>query len=440
MLKNYIKLAWRVLSRKKFFTFITLFGISFTLMILMLITSYFQAEFGNRAPMQNQDDLVILDYLTLQKINYDTLMVIDTLDESGVALYDTTYDLRRTGRNNSTSSFNEKILNTHFRNLESVEATTIFNTDTRHDVFINNSKLQISVNHCDEQFWNIFKFKFVEGRPFDVSDVDQQAQVAVISRSLAMSYFGKESGVLDKSIEIDAKQFKIIGVVEDPTSSPDPITMDMFVPYTHALDTYQDPYFGSYSMALLSKGNLEKTKDEIIFEGQSISLDLQEDYNELVLKPVTYPELYARELYYDEDPSKSLKYISFILLGLISLFILLPVLNLINLNVSRIMDRSSEIGVRKAFGATQSDILSQFIFENIIQTLLGGLIGFVFAFLAISIINQSKYLGTIVLEIDLAFFFYSILICLVFGVLSGLLPALKMSKLQIVNALKTNQL
>ncbi len=440
MLYNYIKLAWRVLSRKKFFTFITLFGISFTLMILMLITSYFQAEFGNRAPLQYQDELVILDYLTLQKINYDTLMVIDTLDDTGVALYDTTYETKRTGRNNSTSTFNEKILNKHFRNLESVKNTSIFNIDTRHDVFVNNSKLQIKVNHCDEAFWEIFNFNFVEGRPFDLSELNQQAHVTVISQNLAKTYFGNGSGVLGKNIVIDAKQFKVIGVVEDPTSSPDPITMDMFVPYTHAMDTYQDPYFGSYAMILHSKGNLEKTKDEIIFEGQKISLDFQEDYNEIVLKPVTYPELYARGLYYDEEPSKSLRYVSLLLLGLISLFILLPVLNLINLNVSRIMDRSSEIGVRKAFGATQSNILSQFIFENIIQTLLGGVIGFLLAFVAIYFINQSKFLGTIELKVDFAFFFYSLLICVLFGVLSGVLPALKMSKLQIVNALKTNQL
>lgn len=104
------------------------------------------------------------------------------------------------------------------------------------------------------------------------------------------------------------------------------------------------------------------------------------------------------------------------------------------------MDRSSEIGVRKAFGATQSQILTQFVFENIVQTLIGGSIGFLFAFGAMHFINQSKILGTIVLKIDFSFFIYSLLICLLFGVLSGLLPALKMSKLQIVNALKTNQL
>ena len=440
MYKNYIKLAWRVLSRKKFFTFITLFGISFTLMILMLITSYMQAEFGSRAPMGNQNNLVVMESLTLQKIHYDTILVIDTTFASEIMSIDTTYETNRTGSSMSRSSFNKQLLKDHFKTLESVKESTIFSTEEQHDVFVNNSKIQITVNHCDETFWNVFNFKFIEGRPFDLSEVNQQAQVAVISLKLAKSYFGQESDILNKVIEIDSKQFKVIGLVEDATSSPDPIITDMFMPYTHQNDTNRGHYFGSYSMVFHSKDNVDKTKKEALSAAQKISLDFQDQYNELSIQPVTYKELYASGLHDNEDPAKSLRFISLLLLGLISLFILLPVLNLINLNVSRIMDRSSEIGVRKAFGATQSNILFQFVFENIIQTLLGGLIGFVLAFLAIYFLNESKVLGTIVLKVNFTFFIYSLLICLFFGVLSGLLPALKMSKIQIVNALKTNQL
>ena len=97
MFSNYIKLAWRVLSRRKFFTFITLFGISFTLMILMLITSYMQSEFGSKAPMGNQNELVILPNITLSKEYFDTIPTVDTIMVSGAAKYDTTYDIRSQG-------------------------------------------------------------------------------------------------------------------------------------------------------------------------------------------------------------------------------------------------------------------------------------------------------------------------------------------------------
>jgi cell division protein FtsX len=57
------------------------------------------------------------------------------------------------------------------------------------------------------------------------------------------------------------------------------------------------------------------------------------------------------------------------------LFMLLPALNLVNLNTGRIMERSTEIGVRKAFGATSMQLAGQLVVENVLLCLAGGLIG-----------------------------------------------------------------
>jgi putative ABC transport system permease protein len=72
------------------------------------------------------------------------------------------------------------------------------------------------------------------------------------------------------------------------------------------------------------------------------------------------------------------------------LFMLLPALNLVNLNSSRIMERSSEIGVRKAFGATSSTLALQFIVENIVLTLLGGALGLILAYGVLQMIEASQ--------------------------------------------------
>jgi putative ABC transport system permease protein len=125
MFKNYIKLAWRVLYRRKFFTFITLFGISFTLMILMLVTSYMQVEFGSRAPMGNQDELVIMPNITLSMKYFDTIPTIDTILVGGATQYDTTYQIKENGSSNSTSSFDKDLLNNSFRGLVSKPITLI---------------------------------------------------------------------------------------------------------------------------------------------------------------------------------------------------------------------------------------------------------------------------------------------------------------------------
>ena len=130
-----------------------------------------------------------------------------------------------------------------------------------------------------------------------------------------------------------------------------------------------------------------------------------------------------------------------LVLGLIlGLFVIVPTLNLININVTRIMERSSEIGVRKAFGAKSTDLLVQFIFENIILTFIGGLIGLVLALVMMKVLNDSQVIAPVRLVFYPSAFGFSILVWFVFGIASGLLPALRMSRLHVVTALKRNEL
>jgi putative ABC transport system permease protein len=120
------------------------------------------------------------------------------------------------------------------------------------------------------------------------------------------------------------------------------------------------------------------------------------------------------------------------------LFMLLPTLNLVNINISRIMERSSEIGVRKAFGASSHTLVFQFIVENIILTFLGGLIGIILSLILISIFNNSGLIANAHLSMNMTVMFYSVVACLAFGLLSGVYPAWRMSRLQVVNALKAS--
>jgi putative ABC transport system permease protein len=115
---------------------------------------------------------------------------------------------------------------------------------------------------------------------------------------------------------------------------------------------------------------------------------------------------------------------------------LLPTLNLVNINITRIMERSSEIGVRKAFGASSKTLVYQFIVENIILTLLGGLIGLILSFIAIKLINSENFISNLELSINFTVLGIGLLVCLIFGLISGVYPAWRMSKLNVVTALK----
>jgi len=118
------------------------------------------------------------------------------------------------------------------------------------------------------------------------------------------------------------------------------------------------------------------------------------------------------------------------------LFMLLPTLNLVNINITRILERSSEIGVRKAFGASSRTLVYQFIVENIILTLLGGTIGLILSVIVIKIINSANLIANLELTINFTVLFIGLLICLFFGLLSGVYPAWRMSKLNVVTALR----
>lgn len=67
MILNYLKLGFRVLLRNKLYTFISLFGISFTLMVLMLLTTYMQSNYGKSQPLSNRDKILVVDQLELTR-------------------------------------------------------------------------------------------------------------------------------------------------------------------------------------------------------------------------------------------------------------------------------------------------------------------------------------------------------------------------------------
>ena len=124
------------------------------------------------------------------------------------------------------------------------------------------------------------------------------------------------------------------------------------------------------------------------------------------------------------------------LVSLALLFMLLPAVNLVNLNVSRIMERASEIGVRKSFGASSRVLVGQFLVENIALTLVGGALGLVVSAWLLWIVNGSGLILYADLRLNYRIFLAGLGFALFFGTMSGVYPAWRMSRLNPVQALK----
>ncbi|MEL6391380.1 MAG: ABC transporter permease, partial [Bacteroidota bacterium] len=90
MLLNYLKLAIKVLGRNKMYTAITLFGISFTLMVLMIILALYDSELGANTPMSKADRMIFVDHMEMWKPFYDTTWAIDSNMINDEMVYDTT--------------------------------------------------------------------------------------------------------------------------------------------------------------------------------------------------------------------------------------------------------------------------------------------------------------------------------------------------------------
>ncbi|MEE9374038.1 MAG: FtsX-like permease family protein [Saprospiraceae bacterium] len=445
MISNYIKLAIRVLGRNKFFTAITLFGISFTLAILMLIISVLETEVGETPPLTDKDKMVILPSLQLKRQFYDTIYAYDTTMYKSAQIIDTTFTLKENGSNNSNNEFAHWFLDKHLSKVPNAKNYTFFKSGEIFNSYVNNSKVEMRVTFTDHRFWEVLDFQFVEGFGFGAQSVEREEPVAVITTDLADKYYGRTNNIIGEMIEMDGKNYKIMGLVEPAGVSL--LAVDIIVPYTHAAIgsvRSNESGFGGYMAIFLGEtsADIKLIKEDIkyINSKTEVPVAAQGKYDIIKFDAFGYHETYAGQILDLNDEAKSLWIMKLIMMGLIGLFILLPTLNLINLNVSRIMERSSEIGVRKAFGADQRVILTQFVIENIVQTFIGGLIGLVMAIVLLNVINEAKLMGDIILKLNLRFFIYSFLICLLFGLVSGILPAYKMSKMHVVTALKQNKL
>ncbi|MEL6653698.1 MAG: FtsX-like permease family protein, partial [Bacteroidota bacterium] len=247
--------------------------------------------------------------------------------------------------------------------------------------------------------------------------------------------------VTGKYLETYNNRFQVVGVVENVSESQRYIRADLYLPYSEALASEQG-FIGSFLAVMEgeSRADLSKIREEYQalvsrLDGEIKKAPIFDTYNHMSSHAVSKLEDVSY-LFSDNSKRPAVGIVIGLLGGAMFLFMLLPAVNLVNLNSSRIMERASEIGVRKAFGANVQQLTIQFIIENILITLIGGAIGLGVALLALEIIESSDIIRYAQLGLRFNVFVFAILICLFFGILSGVLPAWRMSKLQIVNALK----
>jgi len=423
MLNHYLILATKVLLRRKFFTFISLFAISFTLLVLTITTAMLDHAFGAAAPESRQDRMLAVQYAVLY------------------------------GPHNMTGNGpGFKLFDQYARNMPGVERLSLFTRNFEAVSYINGQKVQSSMKRTDAEFWQILDFTFVEGGPYSHDDVGQARFVAVINATTRRRFFGAGQAV-GQTLEAFDQRFRVVGVVQDVSEMRNIPFADIWVPFTTARsNAYKAQLMGTFNAIALAKNRsaLPGIRGEFNARLKRVEIPDPRDNDTLVAPFETKFENFARSIaeaiqgfdlrkrpsFAESQAWKAV--LAFTVVAV--LFVLLPTINLINLNVSRIMERASEIGVRKAFGASSRTLVVQFVIENVLLTLIGALVGFVLSLFVLRAFNESGIIRYAHFAVNLRVFAYGVLLALAFGLVSGVYPAWRMSRMHPVAALKGGHL
>ncbi len=433
MIKQYIRQAWTLMRQNRLFTGIYVLGTGLSIAFTMILFIILYIKFAPIYPEYNRNRMLVVGPVTV-------LGKHDATNSTNIGVSPKCADL--------------------FRNLPHLDKLSL--CCPLHNGF--NNKVLIpeldreepaSINFVDADYWKVFTFDFISGKPFTEAAVKSALPEAVITEDMAMRIFAR-TDVSGKNIILDGGEVKIMGVVKRVSAATPNTAADIFLPYSYyginQVDDRQEGLKGNFICFLLAKseGDKDELRNEVI-EAVKKYNDADKDYtSDLMGQPDEYWKSSLRGV--AEGESELISIIRNILYVLFALLVI-PAMNLCGLNSSRMEERMAEFGVRKAFGASNRSIMMQILTENFMLTLMGGVIGLVFAYaVAFSSGNLIVHLFdnfvmpnsvsadiTTEMLLNPALFISVLLICLVLNVLSAFLPAMAALRHSIINAIQTKR-
>lgn len=257
-------------------------------------------------------------------------------------------------------------------------------------------------------------------------NVKNLAKVAVIGPTVRDDLFGVDADPIGQTIRIKKIDFKIIGVTQTKGGSGFNNQDDMiFVP----ISTAQQFLTGSDYVTTISV----QAKD------QNSMADLQEQITSLLLQKHNISDPLLADFYTQNQAdiiasASSITNTLALLLGSIAgISLIVGGIGIMNMMLTTVTERTKEIGLRKAIGAQKNDISYQFLTEAIMLTLIGGIIGIFFGWLASRGVSQ---FGGIATKVSLLSILLGFGVSAAIGIIFGYYPARRASKLNPIEALR----
>ncbi len=360
---------------------------------------------------------------------------------------------------NVFGGFSQEAIDSCFRKMECVKAVVGYSDRIK---YMGNKVSDMERQHeilaplilTNTDFFRLYDFTFLSGRPFSEQEFQDGERVCVITERTAKA-LSVDTG---SSLLMFGKAFRVVGVIKTVSYMLDKAAADIYLPYTEETFDYDSKsstyaYAGDIEvMILLRKGF---TRQDFLHELKP----LQQRY-EAVASSQAGEEIGWRVIAHShffmifstsEEESTSLKAVTLIPVALLMLlFLLLPAINLSGLVSNRMEARRAEMGIRKAFGAKRRKLLWEVLFENMVLTLCGGLVGWLLSWLCICAISENAVFLTILtrgelhnsdVSLDFQMFFTPTLFivcfvcCAVLNHMAAFMPAWRSLRKPIVESL-----
>jgi putative ABC transport system permease protein len=269
-----------------------------------------------------------------------------------------------------------------------------------------------------------------EGSFFSTGDEDSAAQVAVIGAGVKKSFFG-EGDAVGKNIKIKSQSYRVIGVVKERGAAGFFNFDDaIYVP----LETLNKKLLGIDYVQFITF----KVKDTSRIEETALDIKdvMRREHDITNPDKEDFSVMSAAE---GKDMiDKVFGTINYLLLALTSISLIVGGVGIMNVMYVAVTERTREIGLRKAVGASSSGILRQFLFEAIIVTLLGGAAGIIFGVAATYLLNNFLIQLGFMLQfsVPMSAILTAVGFSAVTGIIFGIYPAWKASQLSPIEALR----
>ena len=429
MLRNFFKIAWRNLLKRKAYTLINILGLATGMAVCLLIVLYVQSELG-----------------------------YDKQHERGKNIYRMVLDRIYPGRTTSYSIIPQSIgaaVKAEFPEVkESVRLFSFTGDNGNFFLRIGDKTFEEKrVFAVDSNFFRVFSCKILKGDP---TTALYKPNSVVINEATAKKYFGSADAALNKTFETDGNNnnnnvFQITAIAADwPENSH--FLYDLLISTTGFDFTKQLNYinFSAHTYLLLNPGAspdaLEAKFPLIIkkYVAGDIEKRFQQSMEQFVkdgngyhyhLQPLQRIHLISN-MEAELQPNGSLKAVY--IFTVVAIFILvLACINFINLSTARSVERAREVGIRKTFGSERKALIWQFLFESIVISFISILVAFGLIALLLPLFNQVSGKALTI------FYFFqplNILLIIVFaviiGLIAGLYPAFVLSSFKPILVLK----